>query len=356
MKEPDAVSHPAYFFIYIKLQIKFAPIHNNNKLVEDTMRQISLISMTVCIGLTLGGCTSATRGTVNKIESSAPIVSPTLVANEQLGLKRVVAISRFSDETKRSSGFFVDNKGDRLGKQAADILSSRLTETQKFIMLERQEMDELEAESKIRHSTLEKVGADFLIVGSISQFGRATNSEVGIFSRNKIQIASATVNVRLINTQTGQVVYSQEASGEARAEANRVFGVGETAGYDSSLDDSAISAAISKLVSNIVENLMDSPWQAYLVAEQNGLFMMTGGDEQGLKLGDEFAVVAKGKHVNNPQTGMMIALPGERVATIKVKSFIGTGQNALSLVDVVEGAVDATAFSTLAVREIKEQN
>ena len=60
------------------------------------------------------------------------------MAPEEKGLKRVVMNSRFSDQTKRSNSFLVGNNGDRLGKQAADIVSSRLTETKKFMMLERQ--------------------------------------------------------------------------------------------------------------------------------------------------------------------------------------------------------------------------
>ena len=38
--------------------------------------------------------------------------------------------------------FLVDDSGDRLGKQASDILSSRLTSTGNFIMFERVDKDE----------------------------------------------------------------------------------------------------------------------------------------------------------------------------------------------------------------------
>src|SRR5690606_7797901 len=108
-------------------------------------------------------------------------------------------------------------------------------------------------------------------------------------------LARAKVNVRLVDVRTGQIVYSEEGSGEALSEANTVFGVGERAGYDSSLDDKALSAAISKLVSNVVENLMDKPWQAYLIGEQDGLYIMTGGKTQGVKVGDTFSVMQRGK-------------------------------------------------------------
>ncbi|WP_115717785.1 CsgG/HfaB family protein [Gallaecimonas mangrovi] len=299
----------------------------------------------------LAGCTSATREAVNTLPKATPQVSPTLASPEQLGLKRVVAIARFSDETKRGTSFLLDKNNDRLGKQASDILSARLTDTQKFVMLERSDLDKVLSENKFDGKTMEKVGADFLIVGSVSEFGRSTTSEVGIFSRNKIQKANATVNVRLINTHTGQIVYSEEASGEAKVEANHVFNVGERAGYDTSIDDKALSAAISKLVSNISENLMDAPWRAYLVGQQNGFWLMTGGKSQGVKVGDVFNVVAPGKQVKNPQTGMMIRLPGKKVATLRVNAFVGSGNNELSLCELASGHIDTKQSAKLVVEE-----
>ena len=62
--------------------------------------------------------------------------------SSELNLKRKVAISRFSNETQSGMTFLVDDSGDRLGKQASDILSSRLTSTGNFIMFERVDKDE----------------------------------------------------------------------------------------------------------------------------------------------------------------------------------------------------------------------
>lgn len=303
----------------------------------------------------LAGCTSATRESVNVLPQTAPQVSPTLKQSEPLGLKRVVAIARFSDETKHSSAFLVNNNGEKIGKQASDILSARLAETQKFIMLERADLGKVISENQFSGNNMDKVGAEFLIVGSISQFGRTTKSEVGMFSRNKIQQASATVNVRLLNTHTGEIVYSEEASGEATSEANHVFNIGESAGYDSSLDDKAISAAISKLVSNIVENLMDSPWRAYLVGQQQGVWMMTGGKTQGVTSGQVFDVVQKGAVIKNPQTGMLMTLPGKKVAQLKVTGFAGTGNNEVSLCELVSGNIDAAKLGELVVEQHKAE-
>lgn len=299
------------------------------------------------------GCSTVTKPVSNKV-STTPEISPVL-QKEMKGLKRKVAIARFSNETKHGNSFLLDEHNDRVGKQAMDILSARLTETGKFIMLERADLEKVNKEADLSGLEASVVGADYLIVGSVSEFGRTSTSEVGIFSRNKKQIAKATVNVRLINVNTGQIVFSEEGTGQSESEANTVFGVGERAGYNSTLDDQALSAAISKLTSNLVENLLDVPWRSYVLDEQEGGFIIAGGAEQGIKKGDEFSVYKAGKKIKNPQTGLEIELPGKRVAGLKVIQTMGTAQNEISFCILTDGALDGHDLKSLYVQE-KEGN
>lgn len=319
--------------------------------------------------LATAGCTSATKEVSNTTPTSQPVISQTILEQDNRTLKRTVAIARFSDETKRSNSFLLDSNNNRIGKQASDILAARLTDSQKFIMLEHDAIAsikpsylETDADSSMIVFTAvdgankpglqaNSIGAEYIIIGSVSEYGRSSESEVGVFSRNKIQQANVTVNVRLVNIKTGQIIYSEEAKGLARSEANNVFGVGQTAAYDSSLDDKALSAAISKLTSNIIENLLDKPWKAFIVSEDQGKLFVTGGAEQGIKVGDVFAVEQPGATVVNPQTGLPLELPGEKIATIKVTQLVGSGNNAMSVCEVVSGVVDKTSLKSLVVKE-----
>ncbi|NRA84693.1 MAG: curli production assembly protein CsgG [Gammaproteobacteria bacterium] len=302
------------------------------------------------IGLTLAllSACSTTQEKISQAVEIRPVISPTIAEVVNKSLKRVVAIGRFSDETKRGGSFLFSGKS-KLGQQASDILAARLTGSGKFILLERQDLSTIIAEN-----SLNKVAADFIILGSVSEFGRSTVSEVGVFSRNKIQIATATVNIRLVNTKTGEIVYSEEATGESRVESSRVLGVGERAAYNTKIDDKALSAAISKLTSNIIENLMDSPWQAYIVSDFGSGFLMTGGENQGVNIGDKFSIVVRGKTIKNPQTGLQLELPGENIALVKVLKFIGQGDNALSYVEITQGIFTKKQLNDVVVREIKD--
>jgi curli biogenesis system outer membrane secretion channel CsgG len=310
------------------------------------------LSLIVAMGVVLAsGCTSSTKQTLNANQSNQAAISPTIETAPAMGLKRKIAIARFTDETKNSKSIFVNKSVDNIGKQAADILSARLTNSGQFIMLERDDLDKVKNEQALEGISSAVVGADYLIVGSISEFGRKTTSETGIFSRNKIQQAMATVNVRLVDTTTGQIVFSEEGSGEARAEANTTFGVGERAAFDSTLNDKAISAAISKVVSDLMENLLDMPWKAYLIAKQDDQYIMTGGASQGISVGDEFTILQKGKQIKNPQTGFMIELAGKPIATATVVLLSGSAKNEISIVSLDTQLPLQTDLAQLVVME-----
>jgi curli biogenesis system outer membrane secretion channel CsgG len=300
-----------------------------------------------------GACSTSTQSVTNTLPTNAPEVSPVIAQSMEKALKRKVAIARFSNETKHGNSFLLDKQYDRVGKQAMDILSARLTETGKFLMLERADLAKLESERALTEMNIQDVGADYLIVGSVSEFGRNTTSEVGIFSRNRKQEARAKVNVRLIDVRSGEIIYAEEGAGTAYSEANSVFGVGEKAGYDGALDDQALSAAISKLTSNIVGNLLDQPWNAYVLGEQDGFLIISGGRSQGIKVGDRFLLEKKGKTVKNQQTGLMLTLPGKTVGEISVSQLLGSGSNEVSLCTIESGAFSAQDFDQLIVKEMK---
>ncbi len=160
-------------------------------------------------------------------------------------LKRKVAIARFSNETQYAKGVFYSKANDPMGKQAVDILSAKLASTNKFILLERQDMDKIAEEIKIAgNEGYQNVGADYLIIGSITEFGRKNVTDQNAFSRSKVQTVQAGVNIRLVDVSTGQVIYSEEAKGEAETTNTTVMGLGERADYDATLSDKAISAAM----------------------------------------------------------------------------------------------------------------
>jgi curli biogenesis system outer membrane secretion channel CsgG len=277
------------------------------------------------------------------------------VQNEERGLKRTVAIARFSNETQYAKGIFYDKDNDPMGKQAVDILSTRLAATNKFILLERQDLDKIWEELNINGGEqFQTVGADYLIIGSITEFGRKNVGDVRAFSRSKTQIVQAGVSVRLVDVSTGQIIYSEEAKGEAETTNKSVMGLGQQTDFDATLSDRAISAAISKLVENIINNCMDRPWKSYFLSVDQDAIIISGGKSQGLNAGVVLEVIEKGKSVKNPQTGMMMELPGKFVGTVVVDYTGGDNpQNEYSLVTYSGQEIDWNNLNNYFIREIK---
>lgn len=270
-------------------------------------------------------------------------------------LKRKVAIARFSNETQYAKGAFYDKANDPMAKQALDILSTKLALSDKFILLERGDIDKVYEEMKVNGNTsAQKIGADYLIIGSITEFGRKNIGNTQVFSQSKAQVVSASVSVRLVDVSTGMIIYSEEAKGEAETKNKTVLGYGKEVDYDASLNDKALSTALSQLVENIIKNCMDRPWRSYILSyDENGI-IISGGKSQGVTIDNQFSVFEKGKSIKNPQTGMMIELPGKNVATVKV-TFSGgdTPQNEFSMVTILDGAVNKVNLENYYITEKK---
>ena len=236
-----------------------------------------------------------------------------------------------------------------------DILSARLAASEKFIMLEREDIDLINNELGMNNLSSLNIAADYLILGSISEFGRNTTGEVGVFSRTKKQTAFAKVNIRLVDVSTGQVIYSEEGAGEAFSEVGTVLGGGTRAGYDSSLNDKVISAAISKLVNNVIENLTEKPWRSYILNIEDEKIIIAGGKTQGINVGDKFNIFKKGSTVTNPQTGLKIELPGELIGVVKITNTLGNNINdEICFAESLKSKITIVDFKNYYVEEISK--
>lgn len=175
-------------------------------------------------------------------------------------------------------------------------------------------------ESQNGGTNLSTIGADYLIIGSITQFGRKNTGKSGVFSTTKTQTVEAAVSIRLVDVASGLIIYSDEAKGTAELTTKTTLGVGGKADYDATLSDKAISEAIGQLVENIINKCTDKPWRTYFLSYDSDAILIGGGASQGLAAGDTFDVMTKGKKVKNPQTGIEIELPGKKIGTVSVVS------------------------------------
>jgi curli biogenesis system outer membrane secretion channel CsgG len=265
--------------------------------------------------------------------------------------KRKVAIGRFTNESNYGRSLLNDADLDRIGKQASDMLSSRLVQSQQFLVLERPDAVKLEREQKVVGSG-SLVGADSLIMGSVTEFGRSTTGKTGFLSSTKMQTAKAKVDIRLVDVKTGLAYFSAQGAGEASVEVGEVAGFGSRSEYDATLNDRAIAAAISDVIDRLVAKLTDRPWRTDILEVQGNQVFVSGGKRQGLRVGDELVVMASGQTIKSAQSGFDVTLPPKQVATLKVAQNFGDDEtNEGSVCELTGGAVDKAALPKLFVTQ-----
>src|SRR5689334_13524688 len=99
----------------------------------------------LCTALTLTACVTRTVQEGVKDPGPRVVAANPLPANERM----TVGIARFTNESIYGSGLFTDASGDRIGKQASDLLARHLLATQRFNVVERQDIGKLAAEAEL---------------------------------------------------------------------------------------------------------------------------------------------------------------------------------------------------------------
>jgi curli biogenesis system outer membrane secretion channel CsgG len=269
--------------------------------------------------------------------------------------KRKVAIGRFTNETNYGRSLLSDADLDRIGKQASDMLASRLVASKQFVVLERSDLGKVQREQALAGAAGQVVGADTLIVGSVSEFGRAVRGKSGFLSSTKVQVAHAKVDVRLVDVKTGHAYFSAIGAGEASTESGEIAGYGSRADYDATLNDRVIAAAISDVIDRLVSQLQERPWRTDILDVRGTEVVVAGGKAQGLRPGDALVVLEPGKTVRSAQSGFDVTLPPSPVARIQVKSTFGESEtNEGAVCELVSGTLRPDAFQKLFVADARE--
>jgi curli biogenesis system outer membrane secretion channel CsgG len=269
--------------------------------------------------------------------------------------KRKIAIGRFSNETRYGRTFQTDANLDPLGKQASDMLATKLVASKKFLVFERQDLNKIIDEQTRSGVRSGLIGVDTLILGSVTEFGRSTTGKSGFLSATKIQTARAKVEIRLADARTGHVFFTAAGVGEANTESGEIAGYGSKADYDSTLNDRAIAAAISDVQTALISKLEERQWRTDILKTDGKQVFMSGGEKQGIKVGDTFAIVREGEKIISGQTGFQITLPGTPVATVRVVSLFGDAEsNEGSVAEVISGIAPTDNSSAYFISELKK--
>jgi len=217
---------------------------------------ISGALLTIVIVAGLAGCATESHKTVQP-QTVASAGTP------YTGPRSALMVGKFDNRSSYMRGIFSDGV-DRLGGQAKTILISHLQQTGRFNVVDRDNMEEIAREAKIRGQEQQLKGADITVTGDVTEFGRKEVGDVqlfGILGSGKQQVAYAKVTLNVVDVLTSEVTYSVQGAGEYALSNREVLGFGGAAGYDSTLNGKVLDLAVREAVNRLVEGLESGKWK-----------------------------------------------------------------------------------------------
>ena len=222
------------------------------------LQKENIVASILCLAIlaaTLSGCASESSRTITPQQTAA-------AERPYAGLRQAISIGKFDNRSNFMRGVFSDGV-DRLGSQAKTILVSHLQQSNRFSVLDRENMTEIKQEADLAKESQTLKGARFVITGDVTEFGRKEIGDhqlFGILGRAKQQTAYAKVTLNVVDVKTAEVVYSSAGAGEYSLSNREVIGFGGTASYDSTLNGKVLDLAIRQAVDGLVNGIESGTW------------------------------------------------------------------------------------------------
>jgi curli biogenesis system outer membrane secretion channel CsgG len=222
--------------------------------MKSNLSHLTLVSALII--LFTSGCTSTTSNVVE-----TPKVNTYNTA--YTGVKNKIVVGNFVNRSSFQNGIFSSGT-DRLGSQAKTTLLSHLQQTNRFSVLDRDNMQMLTNEAKLAGSQQTISGAKYVVTGDVTEFGRKNVGDkqlFGLLGKGKSQIAYAKVTLNIVDVNTTELVYSVQGAGEFSLSQREIVGFGSTAGYDATLNGKVLDLAIREAVNNLVNGMETGSWK-----------------------------------------------------------------------------------------------
>ena len=251
------------------------------------------------------------------------------------GPKKLLAVGSFENKAKWVSEW-------SLSDGMEEMLTTALVNTNRFIVLERPEVKKILEEQDFGMSdrTTKEGGAkmgkilraQIFVSGAITEFSSKTD-ETGLgISTGKIDLgfkqqkAHVAINLRMYDTTTGEVLFSERVEGKATATGiaadykNRDFGIGGNKFWKTPLGK-ATHQCIEEAVFFIASKMQDVEWRGSIVTvKDDGRVYINAGEKAGIVEDDTFVVYSKGEELIDPETGINLGSEEEKAGRITVIS------------------------------------
>ena len=242
-------------------------------------------------------------------------------------------------------------------RSLTEALTTSLAATGKFIVLERaalaqvQQEQDLDASGRVNAETAagkgKLMGAQMLITGDITAFtynhsaigGKLTNIVKGLDAGVERVSASVSIDLRLIDAETGEVIASIKGDGSAAQQGVTGHLTRDEKKYDGSMAQStplgkASRQAIDKSIAGIIDNLPKLAWSARVIDFRDGVVYLNAGSTNGMTKGMALEVFDPQPTLIDPETGRNLGSPEKLVGEVVIE----TVEQQYSTASVVKGS------------------
>ena len=283
-------------------------------------------------------------------------------ASHRLAASALVAVMTFSaaglaraqDAKPRIAVLALDNNttfsfwGDRLGLAAADELTTQLVNSNAYSLVERRQVEQILAEQNLGASGAvaaataarigELLGAQAVLVGSITKFSIDRKSAgLGPLSASFAE-AESSLDVRVVDTSTGEIVLVGEGSGKKRFGGASYKDYNFESDFDQGIAQEALRPAVEEAVRAIVEGrekiarIAPPAPTARVVGSRDGSIYIDRGENAGVEVGDRVEVLRVTDQIKDADGNILDEIT-TKVGVLQVVRVLSRS----SICDVIEG-------------------
>jgi len=275
------------------------------------------------------------------------------VVNLSAQAKKRIAVFTFEDKSAHNAHWWT---GQPVGEGMADMLITALVKTGKYTVLERTEINRVLGEQQLGQTGAvtpesaakvgQLLGVEVAIMGAVTEFGYSEKNvggaikKVGFGLGVKTTKATVAVDVRFVNTTTGEIMTAEsvreEESSKGLSVDTQKFDFDNKDKFDESIVGKATRKAIDKLV-GLIDNASANLAFSAKIIKADGPIFINAGAASGVKNGDEFTVYRKGEELTDPDTGLSLGATEAKIGRIRVvDNSIGNGK--ASQCEALEGS------------------
>jgi curli biogenesis system outer membrane secretion channel CsgG len=245
------------------------------------------------------------------------------------GPKARVAVASFGATDRFASVYGGWNIGGGLSAQ----LVTELIKTGRVVVVERAILSKVLIEQELGESQLltsltktpagHLLGVDYMIVGEVTEFeeqqmGAGMGAKLfGVKFGGDIQAAHVGMDLRIVDTRTGEILFSHRSQGKAWEKSigvkfdYKALDFGGDAFHKTPLGK-ATRAAIGDAV-NFILNVIDKQveqytWLARIIETEGDTLYFNAGSAEGVNNGDRFRISSIRKVLTDPETNQVIGI------------------------------------------------